>query len=245
MPEIGEWTGAAYIFARSGGVWTQRARLIDRTGWDGGDGGAEMGESVAVDDGTVVVGEPYAVDGDNIWAGRALVYTQGASGWQQDAILRSPDEASGLFFGSGLDLEGGTLAVGQVGGWRPTNEGGSVFVYERDGATWEVQTRLRARDSASDDSFGDAVSVYGDMIAVGNPGDGSGSVNKGAAYVFLRAGDTWTQRVKLAPGPLDSDARLGDAVAIGADHLLFGAPYQSTSKGENSGVVWAYSGLAG
>jgi hypothetical protein len=49
------FAGAAYVFVRSGGVWSQQAYLkASNTGW--GDG---FGESVAVSGDTIVVGAPY------------------------------------------------------------------------------------------------------------------------------------------------------------------------------------------
>jgi hypothetical protein len=71
-------TGAAWVFTRSGGVWTQQGSKLVGTG---AVGSALQGYSVALsDDGnTVIVGGP----GDNSNAGAAWVYTRSGGVWTQ------------------------------------------------------------------------------------------------------------------------------------------------------------------
>ncbi len=53
---------------------------------------------------------------------------------------------------------------------------------------------------AADDWFGFGMTMRGDMLVVGAPQHDVGSVDRGAAYVFLR-GATWEQDAKIVPGP--------------------------------------------
>jgi hypothetical protein len=66
-------TGAAYVFVRSGSVWTQQAELTPPAGVPA----AFFGNAVAVGGTTVVVGEP----GDFDVAGSAYVFVQQGSTW--------------------------------------------------------------------------------------------------------------------------------------------------------------------
>ena len=74
-------TGAAWVYTRSRGVWTQQAKLVGT----GAIGGAEQGTSVALsgDGNTAIVGGPS----DNDLAGAAWVYTRSRGVWTQQAKL--------------------------------------------------------------------------------------------------------------------------------------------------------------
>jgi hypothetical protein len=73
--------GAAWVYTRSGGVWSQQARLVGT----GAVGAAGQGNSVSLagDGNTAIVGGP----GDNSEAGAAWVYTRSGGVWSQQAKL--------------------------------------------------------------------------------------------------------------------------------------------------------------
>jgi hypothetical protein len=111
--------GAAYVFTRSGGVWTQQAYL-KASNTDAGDG---FGTSVALEGNTLVVGAPWersnatGVNGneaDNSApnAGAAYVFTRTAGVWTQQAYLKASNTNAGDSFGINVTLSGETLAVG-------------------------------------------------------------------------------------------------------------------------------------
>src|SRR5690242_9368867 len=74
--------GAAWVFTRSDGVWTQKAKLVGT----GAIGGSEQGTSVAIsgDGSTVISGGP--VDNDGV--GAAWIFTE------QPVFAGSPGEAN-------------------------------------------------------------------------------------------------------------------------------------------------------
>ena len=75
-PNDNRETGAAWVFTRSGGVWSQQAKLVDTAA-------AEQGRSVSLsaDGNTAIVGGP----GDNNGVGAAWVFTRAAGVWSQQA----------------------------------------------------------------------------------------------------------------------------------------------------------------
>ena len=75
--------GAAWVYTRSGAVWSQQAKLVG-TGV-AGSAGALQGNSVSLsDDGnTAIVGGPF----DNNFAGAAWVFTRSGGVWSQQAKL--------------------------------------------------------------------------------------------------------------------------------------------------------------
>ncbi|MCF7675508.1 MAG: choice-of-anchor D domain-containing protein, partial [Akkermansiaceae bacterium] len=115
-------SGAAYVFSRGGGLWTQQAYLkASNTGT-----GDCFGGSVAVSGDTVVVGAQYedsnatGVDGnqnDNSasHAGAAYVFERSGSNWSQQAYLKASNTGADDRFGYSVSLSGDTVVVGAYG----------------------------------------------------------------------------------------------------------------------------------
>src|SRR6516162_8948948 len=77
QPNIGFGAGAAWVYTRSDGVWTQEAKLVGT----GARGPAQQGVSVSLsgDGNTAIVGGNQ----DNRSAGAAWVYTRSSGVWSQ------------------------------------------------------------------------------------------------------------------------------------------------------------------
>ncbi len=186
--------GAAYVFTRSGGVWTQQAYLKGSTA-SAGDG---FGSTVALDGDRVVVGAPGDddVDAANDNAGAAFVFARdpATGSWAQEAVLKPAGSQAGDAFGSSVAIAGNTVAVGATGEDVTAADEGAVFWFTRDTAgTWTERGRVWASNAGSGDQFGAAAALSGDTLVVGAPGEdsnGSGGLADnsaaaaGAAYVF-------------------------------------------------------------
>src|SRR6266508_346104 len=154
--------GSAYVFARSGGVWTQQQKLLASDAA----AGAVFGISVAISGETVVVGAPGddAVAGDN--QGSAYVFARSDGVWsQQQKLLASDARCCGEAFGESVAISGETVVVGSGGG----GVGGSAYVFARSSGVWSQQQKLRASDAAVADSFGASVAISGETVVVGAP----------------------------------------------------------------------------
>jgi hypothetical protein len=179
-------SGAAYVFARSGGVWSQQAYLkASNTGtFDA------FGLDVAVSGDTVVVGAPdegsaaSGVNGDQANnsapdSGAAYVFTRAGGAWSQQAYLKASNTRAGASFGWGLALEGDTLAVSALressaasginGDQSSTGaaESGAAYIFVRSGGVWGQQTYLKASNTGAGDLFGHDVALSGDTLIIG------------------------------------------------------------------------------
>ena len=112
-PEIGAGSGAAYVFARESGVWGEKARLTHSDAADGDN----FGVSVAVEDGTVVVGS-WQDDDNGRNSGSAYVFEKPDLGWAstfETLKLTAPNGAANDRFGWSvavdLDDQRGDLAL--------------------------------------------------------------------------------------------------------------------------------------
>ncbi len=113
--------GAAYVFIRDAGVWSQQAYLKASNA----EADDRFATSVAIAGETVVVGAS-GEDGDtnstmaspnNNWsaAGAAYVFTRNESQWQQKNYLKSDNHGSFDSFGGAVAIDQGNLLVGAGG----------------------------------------------------------------------------------------------------------------------------------
>jgi hypothetical protein len=163
-------TGAVYVFAGSGGTWTQQAEL---TASDGAAGDV-FGDRVAVSGSTVLV----TASNKNDFSGAAYVFVNSGGIWSQQAELTASD-ATGASFGSSVAIVGSIIVVGAPE--RSPKHQGAVYVFVNSGGVWSQRAELRASDATDYDVFGWSVALYRSNLVVGAPGHGT----NGAAYVFV------------------------------------------------------------
>lgn len=236
-------TGSAYVFVRSGGVWTEQARLNAAT-WGNPD---EFGAAVAIEGDTLVEGAPSedgsatgvngAIDNGGNNTGAAYVFTRIGENWSELAYLKASNTDPEDRFGSAVTISGNTIAVGatqergSVGGINPATDNdvlrtGAAFVFVDQGAGWEPQATIKAAYPAQNDEFGNKVILSGDLLVVGSckesgasigiDGDetGDAAASSGAVYLFTREGSNWSQtRYFKASNAGDGD-RFGSSLAL-------------------------------
>jgi len=189
------YTGAAYIFVRTGTTWTQQAYLkaSDATVGD------FFGVSVAVSGDTAVVGarrDPSLPIGDvadgghptnsaAVVPGVAYVFVRNGTQWSEQAILTASNFDPGDFYGSPVAIDDDTILVGAireaslatgVNGDETNNSAlfaGAVYVYERTGTSWNQTAYLKASNTNGGDAFGSQLLVSGDTVVIGSPGEAS------------------------------------------------------------------------
>merc|ERR1712159_358447 len=100
------------------------------------------------------------------------------------------------------------------------------------GDTFTQTQMITASSPAASDNFGVGVGISGDHAIVGAYYQDSAGSNAGAAYIFKRSGDTFTQTQMItASSPAASD-NFGIGVGISDGHAIVGAYYQD-SAGSN------------
>jgi hypothetical protein len=112
-------------------------------------------------------------------------------------------------------------------------------VFTRSGSTWSQQAKLAASDGAAGDVFGISVAISGDTVVIGaDLADEKGS-NSGAAYVFSRSGNTWSQQVKLTADDGAAGDLFGIRVTLSGDTAVIGAA-RDDDKGDESGAAYVF-----
>jgi hypothetical protein len=104
---LGGWasdTGAVCVFVRSGGVWSEQARLTASDGVTND----QFGFAVSIDRSTLVV----SAIGKDSRAGAAYLFTRLGQAWLQDAEFTGSDVFPGSEFGLSVALQPGKIVVG-------------------------------------------------------------------------------------------------------------------------------------
>jgi hypothetical protein len=129
--ENGTDAGAAHVISRSGGSWSQQAKLLA----DDGDSTDNFGWSVSLsnDGSTTLVGADQDEDPNGRRSGSAYVYSESGGSWSQRAKLVPDDGDEGDHFGFSVALsgDGSTTLVGADQDEDPNGESaGSAYVFE-------------------------------------------------------------------------------------------------------------------
>jgi uncharacterized protein (TIGR03437 family) len=232
--------GAAWVYTRSGSVWTQQGRKLV---------GGGRSVALSADGNTAIVG---ACNGGSPLGG-ACVYTRSGGAWtQQGGILVAADAVGNAQQGTSVALSSdGNTAI--VGGPLDNTGAGAAWVYTRSGGVWTQQGgKLVGSDGygSSEQGASVALSSDGTTAIVGGPNPTTQEVpsansGTGAAWVYTRSGGVWAQQGgKLvgtgAVGPYESE---GYSVALSSDGntALVGGP----NENRGAGAVWMYTRSGG
>ena len=216
--DLGPESGSAYIFQRSGSIWSQQAKLTPADGQTGD----RFGESLSISGETVVVGAHLDDDlGDA--SGSAYVFNRSGASWSQQAKLTPADGAASDEFGFAVSISGETVVVGSFKDDDLGSASGSAYVFERSGTSWSQQAKLTTADGALGDFVGESVSISGDALVLGSRTNDEVANNSGAAYIFERHGSSWSQASKLIAEDGAAVDMFGAAVAISGDTVVVGA----------------------
>jgi DNA-binding beta-propeller fold protein YncE len=180
-----------------------------------------FGTSVAVSGSTAMVGAPGHADK----AGRAYVFTETATGWQQAAELKGSDTVAGDLFGGDVAVSGATAVVGAT---RHANYAGRAYVFTKTASGWQQVAELEGSDTVADDLFGWSVAVSGTTVVVGAVGYANYA---GRAYVFAKTATGWAQVAELKGSDTVSKDVFGASVAVSGTTVAVGAPGANQSGG--------------
>jgi hypothetical protein len=158
--------GAAWVFSRSGSIWSQQAKLVGANAV----GQSLQGNSVALsaDGNTALIGGP----GQLTNVGEAWVFNRSGSVWSQQgpAFGGQPGQA----FSVGLSADGNTAILGQPG------INATTFI--RNGGLWIEQGQPFTVIGTTDLGWSVALSATANIALVGDPNDNSGA---GEAWLFV------------------------------------------------------------
>ena len=181
-------SGAAYIFTRNGGTWSQDFQLLPN---DSGLGD-EFGYAVDLTNGVAIIGAPKE-DRREPDMGAAYIFVETRDTWLQQAKLAAQDAMAGDEFGAAVSIHEDTAIVGAWKDDHPLGtsddlqaeiDKGSAYAYLRDGLTWVEKRRIVASSTNQSDLFGASVEIRGAFAIVGAAGNDNAGDNAGSAFIY-------------------------------------------------------------
>jgi hypothetical protein len=154
------------------------------------------------------------------------------------------DGGLGDYYGYSVACERDTIVVGAPNASGLGYLSGSAYVFAREGSGWSLRQKLNASDAAPYGFFGTSVAVSGDTIVVGAYGDQNAGIYSGAAYVFVRDGESWTQRQKLVGSESSTADSFGLSVDVEGDTAVVGA-FGDSGAGYAGGSAYVFKRDAG
>ncbi|HEX4494604.1 MAG TPA: hypothetical protein VIE43_02955 [Thermoanaerobaculia bacterium] len=238
--------GAAWIFTRSGGAWSQQGGHL--VGADAV-GIAAQGTSVALsgDGNTAILAGP----GDSDVTGAIWIFVRSGGIWSQQGnklVGTGTIGAADLGYSVALSADGNTAIAG---GPFDNSNVGAAWVFTRSGGVWNQQgsklVGFGAVGSFLQQGVSVAISADGNTAIVGGNGDSAGT---GAAWIYTRSGEVWSQQGKLAGTGGIGMPNQGWSVSLSGDGntALLGGPYDNSGTGATwvftrSGGIWSQQGI--
>ncbi|WP_438044956.1 DNRLRE domain-containing protein [Sorangium sp. So ce128] len=224
-----EGAGAAYVFVRSGGVWSEQAKLVASGGSSNPAGGA-----VAVDEDRAVLSAETS----------AYVFSRSGGAWSEEVELVAPAGAN-TWSAPPVAIEGGTVVVGSPGDrwWMEDDGVGAAYVFEA--SDWGDARRLAAHPPETYDRFGSSVAISDGRIVVGAPGTDSPPMpwyrlGRGMAYVFDRGASGWNREARLIANDGRTGDGLGGAVAVSGSAAVVGAILADRLDQPDAGAAYVF-----
>jgi hypothetical protein len=216
--DLEEMSGAAYVFRQEGAdpfTWAEESKL---TLPDASDRVLYFGQSVALDGNLALVGawlDEWPADDRGV----AVLHRFDGEDWVAVHTFYASSPTPQDQFGQAVALKGDVIAIGAPGVSVPDEHPGVVYVYRYDGGTWAEEARLSQGDSGAHSTFGYAVAVSGEVLAVG---DWRFRDREGAVYVYRYDGSTWELDATVRPKIPEWNLDFGVALDLSGDALLVG-----------------------
>ena len=229
------FTGSVWVYTRNGSTWFQQGPKLIGTG---SIGNPEQGFSVSLssDGNTALVGG----GSDNALIGAAWVFTRSGGTWTQQGLKLVGTGAVGSAaqgYSVAISADGNTAIIG---GNRDNTNTGAAWIFTRNGGVWGQQgSKLVGTGAVGLAYQGSSVSISadGNTVIIGGGGD---DANAGAAWVFTRSENIWTQQGSklVGTGGVPNPNLVAMSVALSSDGntTMIGRSADNLS----TGAVWVF-----
>ena len=192
-----------------------------------------FGRSLAIAGNDLLVGEAN----NQTKSGVVYVYRKVGGKWTEAAQITPSDAASSNGFGRAIAVSGNTMLVTAT---NANNGSGAGYIFQRDARGRWTQVAVLANPDTAGSQFGVAAAVSNDLAVIGAP---TLAKQAGAAYVYRRNGNTWTQEAKLVSPETKEQILFGQGVGIHNGRVLVGEPGYNERTGavhvfKHNGTAW-------
>jgi len=218
------FTGAVWVFSRTGTVWTEETKLVPINSIS-----ALVGISVSISSDGNTIATGGSSDNSNI--GATWIFTLTSSGWSQvgsklvgTGAIGASQQGSSVALSSDATI----LVVGATG---DNSLRGAFWYFQNISGTWTQIEKVVSPPTASILRFGFRISFTpdGNTLVVGARGT---EPVVGFAYIFVRQSNSFTYTELLAPSDADYlGSSFGFSVAINstANTIVTGSPFEPSA----------------
>jgi FG-GAP repeat len=225
--------GSATIFKRNttSGAWESQGKLLNPNpatdDW--------FGISVSISGDYAIVGASHDSEGGVSGGGSATVFKRNAGTgiWESQGKVTNPNAAQGDQFGITVSISGDYAIVGALTDTENNIDfSGSATIFKRNAGTgiWESQGKMTELYPVDGNSFGNAVSIYGDWAVVGvsRADYTNNATDGGLIYIYKRNTTTGVWEVYGTFGNIQAanGDNFGNSVSITDNYILVGARYE-------------------
>ena len=224
--------GAVYIFQKTGGVWTQSAKLVraSATATD------LLGFSVGLDADTLVAGAP----GTSTRQGRVITFVNSSGAWSQQAEVLASDGWLNNGLGSTAAVAGDIMIAGCPNSNSADPESRRcAYVFKRDAGAWLQVAKFTSEAQGIFSSFGQTLAMNGTTAVVGAPLDVNFAASDDVYAYDVSDEPILAARIHLPDEGGAAGDQLGSAIAVQGDLMAVGAPEDQTRTGEGSVSIFA------
>jgi len=200
-----------------------------------------FGYSTAIDGDYFVYGAPF-FDGNGVLdSGGVYLYKKNEDDSTTKLALLLPENiAKNDNFGYSVDIQYPYIVIGSP--YDDTNESDSGAVYlfkiESDSNITQL-AKIKGSSIAQDDHFGYSVSLDGNYVVVGAPGDNEGEDDAGAFYLFKIIDTTFQELQKVQASSRGLNDNFGSSVALSQDYIAVGSP-NNDNIADDAGMAYLF-----
>lgn len=194
--------GSAYVFVKSGGVWSQQTKIDPPDGIHGGYFGRFL--SISGDGNTLAVSAIGSVI-------MPYIYVRSGSDWNlQSRLVLSDGGNTNIAIGTFITLS----SDGNTCGFLSQSINPGMFLFERTGSMWTQTAKILTGLGP----VSSHMSRDGTACIVGSvTGHGAGGSMTGNAHVSVKRNGVWTSPIKLMAADGQHDDRFGSPVLLNGD----------------------------
>lgn len=203
-----------------GGAWSS---ITDLRGYDGN---SLCGNSLAIENGCLLVGYPGVANGNVQFAGKVAAYKLLENGVELMDTLRAPVGKLRGLFGFSLAIQNGRVLVG-------TAEAGRAYAFRLNAISqvWEPIGTLSPSPAPAGLAFS-FVDLQGETAAVLTAHNLANNMpTDGAVHLFSATGAAWKQQTRIKHGAGMPVGSWPTAISLRGSELVVGTQFQDNSKG--------------
>lgn len=205
-------------------------------------GGDNLGQAVAINSTTVLIGASQATVSGLSNSGAAYVFTYNGSSWAQQAKLSPSTPSASTNFGASVALLGDIAVVGAptaIAGGK--SNAGLAYLFNRSGTTWSQGSILSASDADVNALFGISVSISSFLIAIGSPRRAVGNTSyAGKVYIHAKHAGQWAEQAILTAPTAQTNAQFGISAAVSGNGAVVGAYIAQNGSSVQTGRAYTF-----